>query len=74
MQLVQVVTVPLQVAQGDVHITQAVPTKVYPEAHAEQVVDATMAAHGMVLAPPETTEKPGFAVTQVAAAAATAQV
>jgi len=51
MQLVQVVTVPLQVAQGDVHITQAVPTKAYPEAHAEQVVAATMAVHAMQEAP-----------------------
>jgi len=51
MQLVQVVAVPLQVAQGDVHATQAAETKVYPEAHAEQVVDATMAVHAMQEAP-----------------------
>lgn len=68
MQLVQVVTDPLQVAHGDVHATQAPETKVYPEAHDEQVLgDATMAAHGMVVAPPRTTEKPRFAVTQMAA-------
>jgi len=73
MQLVQVVAVVLQVAQGDVHITQAVPTKVYPEAHAEQVLDATMAAHGMVVAPPLTTEKPSCAVTQMAAVVVPAQ-
>jgi len=68
MQLVQVVAVVLQVAQGDVHATQAAETKVYPEAHAVQVLgDATMAAHGMVEAPPATTEKPRLAVTQMAA-------
>jgi len=74
MQLVHVVTAPLQVAHGDVHITQAPETKVYPEAHAEQVLDATMAAHGMVVAPPATTEKPRFAVVHVAAEAPEAQV
>jgi len=66
MQLVQTVA-DVQVAQGDVHATQAAPLNQYPEAHDEQVVDATMAAHGMVVAPPLTTEKPWFAVTQMAA-------
>jgi len=75
MQLRQFVTDVVQVAQGDVHATQAAETKAYPEAHAEQVLDATMAAHGMVVAPPLTTEKPALAVTQTAAVlAATVQV
>jgi len=68
MQLVQVVTDPLQVAHGDVHATQAPETKAYPEAHAEQVLGAvTMAAHGMTVVPLVATEKPAFAVTQMAA-------
>jgi len=67
MQLVHVVTAPLQVAHGDVHATQAPETKAYPEAHAEQVLGAvTMAAHGMTVVP-LATEKPAFAVTQMAA-------
>jgi len=72
MQLVQTVA-DVQVAQGDVHATQAPPLNQYPEAQAEQVPDA-MAAHGMVVAPPATTEKPRLAVTQMGAIVLTAQL
>lgn len=50
MQLVQNVA-DVQVAQGDVHATQAVPLNQYPAAHDEQVVDATMAVHAMQVVP-----------------------
>jgi len=75
MQLRQFVTDVTQVAHGDVHATQAPETKAYPEAHAEQVLDATMAAHGMTVVPLlVATEKPAFAVTQMAAVVPVAQL
>jgi len=74
MQLVQVVADPLQVAHGDVHATQAAETKVYPEAQAVQVLgDVAMAAHAVVVVAAMGTEKPRFAVTQMAAAVAVGQ-
>jgi len=72
MQLVQVVADPLQVAHGDVHITQAPETKVYPTAQAVQVLgDVAMAVHATQEAPTtlETVAswKPRLHVAQTAA-------